>query len=234
MPDALISAQPRSVWLRRALALGLGLVLAADPALAQDGRTSFDIPAQPLATALEAFSTASGYQILMADPGAGTIRSNAINGVHPSRDALLQMVAGTGLKVRFTAAQAAVLVPDVRSEGTPTPGPQRRDQERYEAALQNDVMLALCRDAATRPGQYRTALDLWVGSSGRIYRAELLGSTGDPVRDKRIVAVLLALASAPPPPGLARPTTLLFLPKPSDSARMCDVASPEFQRATIR
>lgn len=233
-PDALIVAQARSVRLCRTLMVCLGFTLTLDTAFAQNERTSFDIPAQALSAALETFSATSGYQILMADAGSGGLQSNPVKGLLSPRDALLQMVWGTGLEVRFTAAQAAIVIREARSQHLSASAPPRREQERYEAVLQNDVMSALCRDEATRPGRYRTALDLWVTASGRIDRAELLSSTGDAVRDKRIVAALHALASAPPPAGLNQPTTLLFLPKMSDPARLCEAVSPSMQRATAR
>lgn len=231
-PDAPIVAQAWSVRLWRALALGVGFVLTINIAYSQDGRTSFDIPAQALATALEAFSAASGYQILMADTSAGTARSSAVSGMLLPRDALVQLVAGIGLEVHFTGAQAAVLARAARSQVTSIPTLRRLDQEHYEAALQNEVIFTLCRSAVTRPGQYRTAIDLWVASSGRIDNVELLSSTGDTVRDRQIVAVLLALAPPPPPPGLRQPTTLLLLPGGVvDAARICDHGARAPQRA---
>src|SRR5262249_2098559 len=120
-----------------------------------------------------------------------------------------------------------------RPQNAVAAAPSRRDQTRYDTALQSDVMLALCRDAATRPGQYRAALDLWVTPSGRVDHVDLLSSTGDPGRDKRIVTALDELASMPPPPGLSQPTTLLLLPK-ADSAQLCESLSPATPKAAIR
>ncbi len=94
--------------------------------------------------------------------------------------------------------------------------------------------MALCQNAITRPGQYRTALDVWVAASGHIERAELLSSTGDIERDKRILAVLNAINSTRPPPNLAQPTTMLILPKPPGSLRPCDAPPPAAQRAVVR
>jgi TonB family protein len=194
----------------------------------------FDIPAQPLATALEAFSTVSGYQILMGDAGSGAGYSRAVKGAFPPKEALIEVISGTGLEVRFTSAKAAILIGHVSSRNVSTPAVPGADQEQLEAQLQNDVMRALCRNRATRPGDYRTALDLWVNPSGHVERAELLSSTGDPDRDKRIVAALEALHSVPPPRGLGQPTTLLLVPKASDSVGACDASLPAVQRAGAR
>jgi hypothetical protein len=194
----------------------------------------FDIPAQPLATALEAFSAVSGYQILMGDAGSGAGYSRAIKGAFFPKEALIQVISGTGLEVRFTAAEAAILIGHVSSRNLSTPALPGGDQEQFEAQLQNDVMRVLCRNEATRPGHYRTALDLWVNPSGYVERAEPLSSTGDPDRDKRIVAALEALHSVPPPPGLGQPTTLLLVPKASASVGACDALLPAVQRAGTR
>jgi hypothetical protein len=199
----------------------------AEAPVAADRPIGFDIPVQPLAAALEAFSAVSGYQILVADAGSATSLSKAIKGVLSPREALAQMTSGTGLEIRFTSARAAILIHDVGSQIALIPAPPRRDQEAYDAALQNDLMAALCRDAATRPGRYRTALDLWVASSGHVDRAELLSSTGDTDRDQRIVATLRQLNLAPPPPGLALPVTLLLLSKASNSTQMCEAPPVE-------
>jgi TonB family protein len=188
---------------------------------AQESPTNFDIPIQPLATALEAFSAASHYQILMAETELATIRSNAVKGSMPPREALARMISGTGLEARVTAARAAIVVRDVHSASMVVA--TRKDVAYYNAVLQNVVMVALCRDAATHPGSYRAALDLWVTSAGRIERATLLNSTGDPARDNRIVAALRALDAGPPPPSLAQPTTLLVLPG-GEARQSCETA----------
>jgi TonB family protein len=136
------------------------------------------------------------------------------------------------LEVRFTSAQAAILIGKFPSQTIAPSVSARRDQDRYDAVLQHDVMLALCQDEAIEPGRYRTALDLWVTPSGHVERVDLLSSTGNEERDKRIVAALHALNVAPPPPNLARPITLLFLPKAGEARYPCDIGSS--QRTTAR
>jgi TonB family protein len=204
----------------------------AVPGVSAGGEPSyFDIPAQPLASALQAFSTVSGYQILVADDHLP--QSMAIKGVLSSKEALARLVAGTGMSVSFTGPQAAILVPGNRSQNVATTA-SSQGGPKYDAALQYDVLAALCRDAMTRPGQYRTALDLWMMPSGRVGRAELLSSTGDPERDRRILAVLYKLKFVPPPQGLSQPTTLLLLPSASDADRLCDSMLPAAHEATAR
>ncbi len=127
----------------------------------------------------------------------------------------------------MTADKAAVLV---RYASLPNV-PAKEDSERFEARLQNDVIRALCRNAATRPGDYRVAIDLWVGLSGRVERVAFLGSTGDDDRDKQIARMLEGLRSVSPPSGMAQPTTLLLVPKASASNHACDVFQPALDKA---
>jgi hypothetical protein len=212
-PDGLTTKSGRSSRLRRALALTIAFIAFARPGAAEDLLVNFDIPVQPLATALEAFSAASGYQILMAEAGAEKIPSHAVKGVLSPQDALARMISGTGLEARVTGDRSAIVVRDSRPTSTSTA--LHKDERDYDAVLQNMVMTRLCQDAVTRPGQYRTALDLWVTSFGRVERVDLLSSTGDPVRDQRIVAALNDLRAVLPPAGLAQPTTMLVLPGPT-------------------
>jgi hypothetical protein len=201
-----------------ALFLGVGLV---QPCIAQSPGPEqplvFDIPAQPLTNALEAFSAASGYQILMAEAVSASTAGNSVKGLLLPREALSRML-GAGLKAQFTGDRAAIIVRDLRG-GSPTIS--SRTAGDYDAVLQTAAIAALCRNAATRPGTYRAALDLWMSRSGSIERAELLHTTGDTERDQLIAEALHALKAAPPPQDLEQPTTLLVLPAtPSERASM--------------
>jgi hypothetical protein len=212
-----------------ALFLGVG---PAWPCIAesprQEQRLVFDIPAQPLASALEAFSAASGYQILMAEAASGSMVGNAVKGLLLPREALSRML-GAGLKAQFTGDRAAIIVRDLR--GTSATVSSRTDGD-YDAALQSAAIAVLCRNAATRPGTYRAALDLWISRSGSIERAELLHTTGDTERDHLIVAALHALNATPPPQALEQPTTLLVLPATA-SVQICE-PRPSSERASTQ
>jgi len=203
------------------LLIGAALIMSVTTGVAQDETVHFDIAAQPLSAALEAFSSVSGYQILVSEAVPATMRSTAIHGGYPPRDALLRMVEGTGLGARFTGTRAAILVqtPAARQ----LLADQKRDRELYEVALQADVTSVLCRSALTRPGGYRAALDMWITPSGRVRRAELLSSTGNNLRDGQIVTMLQAMVSAPPPVALPQPTTLVFVPKPAGGRDACNL-----------
>lgn len=235
-----IVAKAFSLSIRSALAFAFlvatGTVIAAagqpepEAAALAEGPIDFDIPAQPLATALAAFSAVSGYQIMMADAGSGAGYSRAVKGALPPKDALVQVISGTGLVARFTADKAAVLIRHDYSRNVSTRALPRGNQAQFEARLQNDVIRTLCQNEATRPGVYRAALDLWVNSFGDVDHVELLSSTGDTDRDKQIVAMLDSLHSMSPPSGLGQPTTLLIVPKVSESVAACDMPAAQSAR----
>ena len=68
---------------------------------AQDRRT-FDIPAQPLSGALNAFGRQSGLQVTIDLSLAAGVQSQAVSGSMTSAEALNQLLAGTGITGRFT------------------------------------------------------------------------------------------------------------------------------------
>ena len=203
----------------------LGMIVGVADAVAQSPRAvaadqprSFEIPAKPLSEALEAFSSISGYQILLADHEYARVISRSVKGVFTPRAALGEIIDGSGLVARFTSQQAAILVRDV-ARGTL---PVRPELQLYDARLQNDILNGLCGNSLTRPGRFRLAMDVWVASSGRLDRVELLSSTGEAERDRAIVAALTAMRLPRPPLGLEQPTTLLLSSNSAGDARACD------------
>jgi TonB family protein len=226
-----------AVWTHAAIACAVFAAAAQsqpEQRLGADRPIAFDIPAQPIATAMEAFSSSSGYQLLVADIGPATSRSVAIQGVFLPRDALARMISGAGLDVRYTAERAAVVLRSDRGESMRVAALPRAGEAGFDTMLQRDVMLSLCDDPVTRPGRYRAVLDVWVESSGRIDRAELLSTTGDPERDRQIVAALGTLRSVPPPPGLAQPVTLMLLPKVAGATLTCEALASFARRGPAR
>ncbi|GGF06543.1 hypothetical protein GCM10011611_10060 [Aliidongia dinghuensis] len=72
----------------------------------------------------------------------------------------------------------------------------------------------LCRELGTRPGSYRAAMRLWLDPSGTVSRADLLSSTGDPVRDRRLHETLVGSGvGTPPPVALPQPVIVVILPR---------------------
>jgi iron complex outermembrane receptor protein len=104
------------------LLAGPAAAVLADAAAAQSGTQQraaaetyrFDIAAQPLADALNAFSAVTGWEVgYAADTGRG-VTTAAVEGSYTPADALQRLLAGTGLVWDKTGAQAVTL----RSGGT--------------------------------------------------------------------------------------------------------------------
>ena len=76
------------------------VIVAADvsPALAQNAGRRFDIPAQPLASALLAFARQSDLLILISPDLAEGRRSRAVRAVLPPDAALAQLLRDTDLR----------------------------------------------------------------------------------------------------------------------------------------
>src|SRR5262249_40095830 len=113
-----ISFDPRM----RGFLLGACLGIAAGtmmPAWAGEGGTMprqpapilFDILAQPLETALDAYGAASGVQVLYRTSLTAGRRSARVRGILMPEAALNALLAGTGLTARYTTDDSFTLVP---------------------------------------------------------------------------------------------------------------------------
>ncbi len=164
---------------------------------------SFDIPAQPLASALQAHGEATGAQILYESQSALGRRSVGVIGKISADTALARLLAGTGLQVHHTGAHAITISfpqPDTASPsflGTPVKvnlnlgtllvhgtakndvGSKLRD---YSELIKLDVQSALQENASTRVGTYHFVANLWIDPDNRIARADISQSTGDQER----------------------------------------------------
>ena len=69
----------------------------------------FDIPAQPLDTALAKFGEVTGIQLVYDSGVSRTLRSNAVKGSMSSQAALSRMLASTGLSPRYTGERTVTL-----------------------------------------------------------------------------------------------------------------------------
>ena len=193
------------------------------------GRMSFDIGPQSLSTAVRAFSDVTGQALLVDERLLVGRMSPGARGEFTPEDALRRLLAGTGLRERYTSDKAFTLMPALDSGAnvtSVTPAAAAIETAdtvvaSYGAALQSAVEAALCRTALTHPGEYRLAVQVWVDSDGEVHRLRLLGSTGQAERDKAVEAALGGLRVDPPPPGLAQPLTLLLLPADASRPARC-------------
>lgn len=82
---------------------------AAQTATSAGAARAFNIPAQPLASALNAFGRQSGLQVTLAAATSQGVTSQAVNGSFTPQQALARMLEGTGIPFRITADRTAVI-----------------------------------------------------------------------------------------------------------------------------
>ncbi len=107
------------------MALGVATGLSAAPAQAQGTQTTvFAIPAGPVSSALAAFGTASGVQIVYDTQLARGLRSPGVRGSRTPEQALGALLSGTGLTWRFTSARSVTIeAPREAAASLPIGGP---------------------------------------------------------------------------------------------------------------
>ena len=198
-----------------------------------------DIPAQPLATALEAYCAAAGIQMFVDTGSIAGRRSVAVQGEFTRAGALQGLLSGTGLVARFVGDQGFTLVALRSSEADADPSKRAwlvgQRFGGYAAVLQATLRKALCRSEATRPGSYRFLGRLWIGPLGIVSRAELITSTGSDVRDAALLAALQgAVIGEAPPPDLPQPVTLLLAADTTVAAGYCVGSGPVTATAEAR
>lgn len=102
---------------------------APAPQLAQaaPATRAFDIPAQPLADAVNAFGRQAGLQITAEAGVTAGVQAQAVTGTFAAEEALRRLLAGTGVTWRFTEANAVVLtkLPQLGEAGDIQLGPVR-------------------------------------------------------------------------------------------------------------
>lgn len=201
---------------------GAAAALIACSAVAENaaGQT-FVIPAQPLDQALAAFSVSTGLQMLYDSSLAAGRRSSPVSGAMQPREALVLMLAGTGLTARFTLAGAvviyagstsAVTLNPITATAAPVVGRTGVNAEAraYAEAVQRQTVEALRQDAGLSGGDYALSVRLWVSEQGAARRVEILHGSGDAERDADFMALASGLRFPVPPPDLPQPMRIEF------------------------
>ena len=201
---------------------GAAAALIACSAVAENaaGR-AFVIPAQPLDQALAAFSVSTGLQMLYDSSLAAGRRSSPVSGAMQPREALVLMLAGTGLTARFTSAGAVVIYAGSTSAVTLNPitataapvvgrAGVSAEARAYAEAVQRQTVEALRQDAGLSGGDYALSVRLWVSEQGAARRVEILRGSGDAGRDADFMALASGLRFPVPPPDLPQPMRIEF------------------------
>lgn len=71
----------------------------------------------------------------------------------------------------------------------------------YRQGLSRELESRIQRDPRLRRQLFKAELNLWIDGRGRVSRAELVGTTGDPERDRQLVAILRQIDDLDPPPA---------------------------------
>jgi TonB family protein len=191
----------------------------------------FDIPPQPLFSALEAYASVTGVTISYDSGLARNGWSPGLKGDFTREAALLALLKGSGLDPVYEKATGVVLESQGRGGGgvTAEAGPvaatreapsltlgtiyvdapayvDRVNHQRYARLIESDVEQALRGVGHAKAERYRVGLRVWLRASGAVARCEIAESTGDPRLDRMISAALATLVIAePPPPDMPEP-----------------------------
>ncbi|QUS38445.1 energy transducer TonB [Tardiphaga alba] len=180
----------------------------------------FNIPGQPLASALQTYSRVTGVQLLYESGATNDRDAPAITG-EMTRDAALRLlIADTGLMIRYTRANSITLVPAIADPDAPPmavfdqadlaldtllvrkqrPTTDASQLRAYSGVIQADIQQALRKESKTRNGVYSAGIKLWIDGPRTIRRTELFRSSGDHERDDAIGRLLdgLQVSQAPP------------------------------------
>jgi hypothetical protein len=180
----------------------------------QETEIQFDIPAQPLDVALESYMQITGLQVLYKSALTTARFSTDVKGRFTRSDALRKLLAGTSLSARYTIEGAFTVMPASVLQADTFAARQIDAYDVYLGNAQSRVIAALCKTAATRPGNYRVAVQFSIGQTGLIDDVSLLDTTGDPTRDRNVVASLRGLPiGQAPPTTMPQPVTMLVTPR---------------------
>jgi hypothetical protein len=243
-PVLAINASPYSRAPRRIFVGAVAALLAACACVAKaeerenvgsGASVAFHIPAQPLASALQAYGRMTGIQVLYESNSAVGQQSSAVDGNMAPDVALKALLAGTDLRVRYIQSDAITLAsasaaPVAAIDVAPASGPQgpadlslgtlrvrganqvdTRLQD-YGERLRTDIQNALRKNPRTRDGSYRVVLDIWIDPAQTVERTKVSRSTGNDDRDAAIATTLRGLTvSQPAPPSMPQPVRVAIV-----------------------
>jgi hypothetical protein len=181
----------------------------------------FDMPEQPLETALVTFGGLTGYSVLVASNLAAGRKAAAVYGEFEAREALQKLLVNTGLVARYSGSNAFTLALDndtvTATQGNPDKAVANRvslGKGSYAMILQSSLTRILCQAQPDAFGRYRVAFQMWINSDGLVTDTRLLESTGLKERDALLQKALRHSAmDAAPPTNLAQPISILLMPR---------------------
>lgn len=197
--------------------------MVAVPAMAQTGAIApieFDIPPQPLASALVHYGDVTGKEALYKSGLVDGRVTGGVEGRLTPKAALRQLLVGTGVAERFVTESIFILEPFPESRPV-----QNSAVRRYHTLVEEDVLKTLCRIGEAKPGQYRLVTVFWIASDGTVEDLLRVGTAGRAEIDQLIDRTLRGLRFREPPPvGFVQPVRLLFVPQSSHGRWGCTAA----------
>ncbi len=230
IPPALFAAVDPS-WMRAAfcaallgITMGLGNLASAESRVTAEEPLLFDIPAEPLVTALNDYSATAHLSLFYDGALAMGRKSSAIQGIFAPREALQRLLEGTGFIAGSTdAGTITVDLPDASlSQQLALVRSRTAGYAPYLALIQASLRNALCANRATQSDADDILVRFQIGPSGLVAHADLLTSTGSRERDAIYTGLLERLdIGQPPPPSMPQPVTMMLLPRSSSRATGC-------------
>jgi hypothetical protein len=191
---------------------------------------AFDIPAQPLSSALATYGAATGLDVFYDADLAEKQRSTDVAGTFSPAQALDLLLLGTGYVARSTGAGVFTILRAPRTEAADLPSPiDPRIYGSYFATIQARVSDALCAVSGMDSKPDETLFRFWLAPSGTVVRAEVIADNGDLLGDQGLAAAIHGLAIGVPPAGMPQPVNLVILP-PSASSRLCRLSRAKRSR----
>lgn len=197
-------------------------IIGSAPSLAESSRPEakieFNIPAQPIASALDIYSAVTGREIFYDGALAKGRRSSPVQGGLAPDEALRSLLVGTGLIARATGQASFTLAPSPRVASAAAYQP-------YFAMLQTKVSRALCGHAETRPRNVDLLLRIWIAPSGTVQRALLLDQPADRAGEESFDAALRGLPIGTPPSDMPQPVIMAILARSAGGSAGCGDSS---------
>ncbi|WP_326489756.1 secretin and TonB N-terminal domain-containing protein [Paraburkholderia sp. ZP32-5] len=197
-----------------------------DGALQQELRLHFDLPAESLELALQAFGRISELAVVAPAPLLAGRTSSAVSGDYSPREALDLVMEGTGLQAEFMGTDEAIIVARPEAVAPAPPAAASAAQAAwpidgigddagslaYAGMLQARLTQSLCEQPLTVPGGYRLAAQIRIDDKGTVVAASMVASSGMASRDAMIMRALRSLKLDAPPGDLPEPVTILLRP----------------------
>lgn len=174
----------------------------------------FDIPAQPLETALQEYTEVTGLNVLLDRSLIADQHSPGAQGSFTAQQALQQLIVHSGLDAQYASSRTFTLRP--RTQQQPKPAqpvpPVALHVSQRVTAFQRTLERAICHSDVLPEGNYRMLIQAWLSPQGSVDALRLVKQTDDSQRDKQVLDALRSLTFPPSSGSMPQPITLLLLP----------------------